>query len=134
MTLRLLYLLLCQVLRWLALLARSSVAKDTELVMLRHEVAVLRRQVTRPQVNWADRALLAGLAQLLLPPGLAELVRAARNAAAQASKPGPTPLDLSASAWPAQCGGGGPRVGAAAGHAEPDLGGWCFSRVCELAG
>jgi len=51
MTLRLLYLLLCQVLRWLALLARSSAAKDAELLVLRHEVAVLRRQVARPKVK-----------------------------------------------------------------------------------
>jgi putative transposase len=68
MTLRLLYLLFCQVLRWLALLARSSAAKDAELLVLRHEVAVLRRQVTRPQVDWADRAVLAGLARLLPRP------------------------------------------------------------------
>ena len=67
MTLRLLYLLFCQILRWLALLARSSAAKDAELLMLRHEVAVLRRQVARPQLGWADRALLAGLARLPLP-------------------------------------------------------------------
>ena len=63
MTLRLLYLLLCQALRWLALLARSSAAKNAELLMLRHEVAVLRRQVARPRVDWADRAVLAGLAR-----------------------------------------------------------------------
>jgi putative transposase len=68
MTLRLLYLILCQALRWLALLARSSAAKDAELLMLRHEVAVLRRQVARPRVNWADRTLLAGLARLLPRP------------------------------------------------------------------
>jgi putative transposase len=68
MTLRLLYLLFCQALRWLALLARSSAAKDIELLMLRHEVVVLRRQVTRPRVDWADRAVLAGLARLLPRP------------------------------------------------------------------
>jgi putative transposase len=68
MTLRLLYLPFRQVLRWLALLARSSAAKDVELLMLRHEVAVLRRQVTRPRLDWADRAVLAGLARLLPRP------------------------------------------------------------------
>src|SRR5512132_1481294 len=68
MALRLLYLLLCQAMRWLALLTRNSAAQDAELLMLRHEVAVLRRQVARPRVDWADRALLAGLARLLSRP------------------------------------------------------------------
>jgi putative transposase len=66
MTLRLLYLMFCQVMRWLTLLARNSAAKDAELLMLRHEVVVLRRRVTRPRLDWADRAVLAGLARLLL--------------------------------------------------------------------
>jgi putative transposase len=68
MTLRLLYLLFRQVLRWLALLSRSAAARDAELLMLRHEVAVLRRQAARPRVDWADRAVLAGLARLLPRP------------------------------------------------------------------
>src|SRR6266508_607579 len=58
----------CKVLEWLALLARSSATKNAELLMLRHEVAVLRRRVARPPVNWADRAVLAGLARLLPRP------------------------------------------------------------------
>jgi putative transposase len=68
MALRLLYLLFCQVLRWLALLARGAAARDAELLLLRHEVAVLQRQVTRPRVDWADRAVLAGLTRLLPRP------------------------------------------------------------------
>src|SRR5689334_2048436 len=50
---------------WLALLVRSNTSKDVEILALRHEVAVLRRQVPRPEPDWADRAVIAALARLL---------------------------------------------------------------------
>jgi putative transposase len=65
MALRLVYLTFSRLVQWAVLVARDSAAKDVELLMLRHEVAVLRRQVARPRVDWADRALLAALARLL---------------------------------------------------------------------
>ena len=64
-SLRLVYLIFDRLLDWLMLLGRASSSKDVELLVLRHEVAVLRRASPRPRLDWADRALLAALIRLL---------------------------------------------------------------------
>jgi hypothetical protein len=51
-----LYLIFIRLTGWMALLARSAASKDAELLVLRQEVAVLRRQHPRPRLEWADRA------------------------------------------------------------------------------
>src|SRR5689334_22725867 len=69
MSVALAYRLLVTALSWLALLARSSSHKDVEILVLRHEVAVLRRTNPRPRMSWTDRAVLAALARIM-PKGL----------------------------------------------------------------
>ena len=65
MSLRFAYLAVLRIFGWLALLARSDRAKDAEILILRHQVAVLRRQVKAPRLSGADRAVLVALARLL---------------------------------------------------------------------
>jgi hypothetical protein len=64
-SLRLLYLILDRFLSWLLLLGRTSSSKNIELLVLRHEVAILRRTNPRPRLDWADRAVLAALIRRL---------------------------------------------------------------------
>jgi putative transposase len=66
---RLIYRFGVAVLSWLVLLARSSASKDTEILVLRQEVAVLRRVNPKPRLERTDRAMLAALSRML-PEGL----------------------------------------------------------------
>src|SRR4051794_933146 len=65
MSLRLLYLAFRRTTEWLTLLTRSNATKDVEILVLRHENAILRRANPRPRIDWADRATLSALIRLL---------------------------------------------------------------------
>jgi putative transposase len=64
-TFRLLYLIFVRLCGWLALLPRSDNVKNTEILVLRHQIAVLQRQLRSPRLSWADRAILAALTRRL---------------------------------------------------------------------
>ena len=59
------YLMFAKLLGWIVLSVRSDTTKDVEILVLRHQLAVLKRRTPRPQIGWTDRALIAALARLL---------------------------------------------------------------------
>jgi hypothetical protein len=69
------YLLVRCLLRSLTVLARREVSKDAELLVLRHENAVLRRQIGRVRYQPGDRLWLAALSRLVSRPGGARCSR-----------------------------------------------------------
>jgi hypothetical protein len=96
-SLRLLCLIFVRVLGWLWLLGRSSASKNAELLVLRHEVAVLRPAHPKPPLDWADRAALIRL----LPPAVRQYRLVTPGyPCALAPMPDGQEVDLPAPHWP----------------------------------
>jgi putative transposase len=121
-SLRPLYLMFCRLAEWLTLLAQSSAAKDVEIVVLRHENAVLRRANPRPRLDWADRATLSALIGLLpravwmhrlvtLATVLAWYRRLVGRRWTYPNRPGRPPIDPAVAAVVGQMGPGQSRLG-----------------------
>ena len=65
MALRLIYQMFSKLLSWIVLQTRSNTTKDVEILVLRHQLAVLQRRTPRPRMSWTDRAVIAALTRLL---------------------------------------------------------------------
>jgi putative transposase len=65
--LMLIYRMFTTVLSWMVLWARSDDTKEIEILVLRHQLAVLQRRIARPRMRWTDRAVIVALARLLPP-------------------------------------------------------------------
>ena len=65
MALKLIYVMFSKLLGWMVLRTRSDTTKEIEILVLRHQLAVLQRRTPRPRMSWTDRAVIAALARLL---------------------------------------------------------------------
>ena len=65
MALQLIYQMSSKLLSWIVLRTRSDTTKEIEILVLRHQLALLQRRTPRPRVTWTDRALIAALTRLL---------------------------------------------------------------------
>jgi Integrase core domain/Homeodomain-like domain len=122
----LLYLAFCYIVEWLTLLVRTRAVRDVEILVLRHEIAILRRQNPKPRLDWADRAVLAALIRLL-PRALklhrlvtpATVLRWHRRLVARhwtfPNRPGRPPID--------------PAVATLIEQMAPDNPGWGYQRI-----
>jgi hypothetical protein len=93
---RLAYLTLCRSMEALVLLVRGDATKDLEILVLRHQLTVLRRQPPRPKLEPADRALLAAISRALPRARWVMLPRGAGDTTALASAAGRRRVDLPA--------------------------------------
>jgi len=117
-SLRLLYMIFVRLCGWLVLLGRASASKDIELLVRRHEVAVLRRTKPRPRLDWAGRAILAALTPLLPRTVRVHGVHPGHRRAV-APSPGQKEMDLPEPDRPPTCQHGYHRADRAPRHREP---------------
>ena len=65
MALKLIYLMFSKLLAWMVLRTRSDTSKEIEILVLRHQLAVLQRRTPHRRTSWTDRGVIAALARLL---------------------------------------------------------------------
>ena len=111
-SLRLLYLIFLQMLGLIVMMGRTTLSKDVELLVLRHEVAVLRRTNPTPRLDWADRAVFAALIRRLpgalrgyrlVTPGTVLRCTAASYGRSGPTRTGPAAHRSTTSSWAAPC-------------------------------
>jgi hypothetical protein len=116
------YLVLRRVLQLIVLGMRGQRSREVEILELHHQVAVLRRQVKRLDLEPTDRAVLSALSRLLTRPRWVTIPGHPGHAAALAPQPDRPELDLpSTAAGPPAGPGGSPGAGAAPGEGESEL-------------